>query len=127
MQTDATSLVVTCCVRLHILLHVVVDCWEYMHCLHFLLGPGPRNIQEKLNKKVMQNFEGQTRYIKLRANRRNNSQQCCVRLHGAKSLTGFKLCATTHNNMQQGEKTDTTCYIQQCWELLANNVESVCT
>ena len=29
------------------------------------------------------------------------SQQCCVRLHGAKSLTGFKLCATTRNNIQQ--------------------------
>ena len=27
--------------------------------------------------------------------------ECCVRLHGAKSLTGFKLCATTSNNMQQ--------------------------
>ena len=28
-------------------------------------------------------------------------QQCCTRLHGAKSLTSFKLCATTSNNMQQ--------------------------
>ena len=28
-------------------------------------------------------------------------QQCCNRLHGAKSLTGFKLCATTSNNTQQ--------------------------
>ena len=26
---------------------------------------------------------------------------CCARLHVAKSLTGFKLCATTPNNMQQ--------------------------
>ena len=24
-------------------------------------------------------------------------RQCCVRLHGAKNLTGFKLCATTCN------------------------------
>ena len=24
--------------------------------------------------------------------------------------------------MQQGEQTDATCNIQQCWELLANNV-----
>ena len=37
------------------------------------------------------------------------------RLHGAKSLTGFKLCATTPNNMQQGVQTDPTCNIQQCW------------
>ena len=46
------------------------------------------------------------------------------------SLTGFKLCATTpntFNNMQQGVQMDSTCNIQQCWELLANNVVSVCT
>ena len=42
------------------------------------------------------------------------SQQRCVRLHGAKSLTGFKLCATTRNNMQQGVQTDATCNIQHC-------------
>ena len=29
--------------------------------------------------------------------------------------------------MQQGVQTDATCNIQQCWELLANNVVSVCT
>ena len=38
-----------------------------------------------------------------------NIQQCCVCLHGAKSLTGFKLCAATPNNMQQGVQTDATC------------------
>ena len=54
-------------------------------------------------------------------------QQCSVRFHGAKSSTGFKLCATTSNNMQQGVQTDATCNIQQCWELLVNNVASVCT
>ena len=32
-------------------------------------------------------------------------QQCCVRLHGAKSLTGFKRCATTPNNTQQHPTT----------------------
>ena len=32
----------------------------------------------------------------------------------------------TRNNMQQrGLQTDATCSIQQCWELLANNVASV--
>ena len=46
-------------------------------------------------------------------------------LHRAKSMTGFKLCATTSNNMQQGVQTDATCNIQQCWKLLANNVASV--
>ena len=43
-----------------------------------------------------------------------------------KSLTGFKLCATTSTNMQQGVQT-ATCNIQQCLELLVNNVASVCT
>ena len=36
-------------------------------------------------------------------------------------LTGFKLCATTPNNMQQGVQINATCNIHQCWELLANN------
>ena len=44
-----------------------------------------------------------------------------------KSFTGFKLCATTSDNMQQGVQTDATCNIQQCLELLANNLASVCT
>ena len=39
----------------------------------------------------------------------------------------FKLCATTRNNMQQGLQMDATCNIQQSWELLANDVASVCT
>ena len=54
--------------------------------------------------------------LKLRANGRNNSHycwpnnvgSCCVCLHVAKSLAGFKLCATTCNNMQQGMQTDAT-------------------
>ena len=29
--------------------------------------------------------------------------------------------------MQQGVQTDATCNIQQCWELLVNNVASVFT
>ena len=33
---------------------------------------------------------------------------CCVRLHLAKSLTGFKLCATTRNNVQEDAQTDAT-------------------
>ena len=52
--------------------------------------------------------------LNLRANGRNNFQQCCVRLQGAKSLTGFKLSPITRNNMQQGMQTDTTCNIEQC-------------
>ena len=78
-------------------------------------------------------------------------QHCCATLRRSrnkrnvgscwlKSLTGFKLCATTSNNMQQGVQSNATCNIQQCWELLANillrpfargftpnNVASLCT
>ena len=39
----------------------------------------------------------------------------------------FDRFQTLRNNMQQEVQTDTTCNIQQCWELLANNVASVCT
>ena len=38
----------------------------------------------------------------------------------------FDRFQTLRNNMQQGVQTDTTCNIQQCWELLANNNASVC-
>ena len=30
-------------------------------------------------------------------------------------LTGFKLCTTTRNSMQQGVQTDATCNIQHCY------------
>ena len=54
----------------------------------------------------------------------NNVGGCYVRLHVAKSLTGFKLYATTPpNNTQQGVQTNATCNIQQSWELLTNNRE----
>ena len=39
----------------------------------------------------------------------------------------FDQYQTLCNDMQQGVQTDTRCNIQQFWELLANNVASVCT
>ena len=39
----------------------------------------------------------------------------------------FDRFQTLCNNMQQGVQTDITCNIQQCWELLANNVGSIST
>ena len=63
-------------------------------------------------------------YVKLRTNGRNNSQQCCVRLHGAKSLTGFNFAQQqlpeTRNNMQQGVRTDATYNtnnVGSCWPI----------
>ena len=58
----------------------------------------------------------------LLANKKLLGVVASVRLHVAKSLTGFKLCPTTPNNKQQGVQTDATCDIYQCWELLANIV-----
>ena len=76
--------------------------------------------------------------IKLRTNRHKNSQHCCpnnvgsccVCFHAAKSLTFFKLCATTPNNTQPhatGCANRGNVNIKQYWELLANNVASVFT
>ena len=74
--------------------------------------------------------------IKLRTNGHNNSQHCwpnnvgscCLCLNAAKSLTCFKLCATTPNNTQPhatGCAKRRNVNIKQYWELLANNVASV--
>ena len=50
----------------------------------------------------------------------------CWKLLGQK-FDRFQTLRKTHNNMQQGVPTDAVCNIQQCWELLTNNVASVCT
>ena len=69
---------------------------------------------------------------------RSNIVALCFGDHGTKEMLGVvgwkvwlvsnfaRQHATTSNNMQQGVQTDATCYIQQCWELLVNNVASVC-
>ena len=78
--------------------------------------------------------------LEAHANGRNKSQHCCVllgvcgqqcyvRLHGPKSLTGFKLYATSANKCQHccgSMQTDAACWAQQCCVLLVNNVASVC-
>ena len=58
-------------------------------------------------------------------------------LRSASAITEQKKCSEllaenfdqfqTSENIQQDVQTDATCNIQQCWELLANNVASVCT
>ena len=67
-------------------------------------------------------------------------QHCCATLQRSRNKRNVGSCwkvwpvsnfaqqhATTSNNMQRGVQTDAPCNIQQCWELLANNVASVCT
>ena len=46
------------------------------------------------------------------------SQQCYVRLHGAKSLTGFKLCATTCNRMCKRTQHVTSNNVGSCWSTM---------
>ena len=67
---------------------------------------------------------------RLRANGRN-IVGCYILRPFAHLLHAVGCCCTKfetlRNNMQQGVQTDAACNIQQCWELLANNVASVCT
>ena len=42
-------------------------------------------------------------------------QKCCVRLQGAKSLTGFKLCETTCNRMCKRTQHVTSNNVGSCW------------
>ena len=45
----------------------------------------------------------------------NNVGSCCVCLHGAKSLTGFKLCATTCNRVCKRTQHVTSNNVGSCW------------
>ena len=56
------------------------------------------------------------------------------KLQTATLFRPFEFCSlkfdrfqTLRNNMRQDVQTDATGNIQQCWELLANNVASICT
>ena len=89
-----------------------------------MLCPFARGFMSKTQVKALSGFNIFASFlwsVKLRANGRSNSQHC------AKRLTGFKLCATSSNNLQQSVQTDATCNIRQYWELLAHSVVSVCT
>ena len=50
----------------------------------------------------------------------HNDGSCCVRLHPAKRLTGFKLCTTTPINMQQQG-------VEIAQHVTSNDVASGCT
>ena len=78
-------------------------------------------------------------FVKTHANGRNKcqqlptlldvvGQQCCVRLHGPKSLTGFNLYATSANNCQHccgAMQTDATSHnIVGSNNVVSNNVVS---
>ena len=86
-------------INVFICLHLLINC-----CLYSFTFPSlpPRGINLLVN-------------FKLRANGRNNSRQCCVRLYGAKILTGFKLCATTWNRVSKQMQHVTSNNVGSCW------------
>ena len=78
--------------------------------------------------------------IRLHVNGRNDSQHCWPTMLGV--VASVCICMLlkvwpvsnfaqqlrkTCNSMQKGVQTNAICNIQQCWELLVNNVVSVCT
>ena len=53
-------------------------------------------------------------------------QQCCVRLHGPKSLTGFKLYTTSANHAVPTSANIVTIPCKRTHHVGPNNVASVC-
>ena len=102
MQTDATLLDVTCCVRLHTLLHVVT-----------LL----RVVAQSL--KPVKLFSQQLPTFLLFRDRRSVAQQCWIRLHTSSNIVGPSALITHGLQRLMGCILPTThCRSQHCWELL---------
>ena len=104
-QTDATLLDVTCCVRLHTLLHVVGSC-----CAEF----------DKLIKFLSQQFPT----FLLFRDRRSVAQQRWIRLQSSSNIVGatyahYKWFTKTYGLYLSHDALQVpTFYGQQCWELL---------
>ena len=56
----------------------------------------------------------------------SNVAPVCTQLKVLPVSNFVQQLSTTRDNRQQGVQTDATCTVQQCWELLANNITSVC-
>ena len=97
---------VTCCVLLHTLLYIAACCWELLKLVK-LLSTCKR--AQQLPTTMLRPFVSSEKFDR------------CQILGNS-----YQQHATTCNNRQQGVQTDLTCNIQQCGELLANNVASVC-
>ena len=113
-QKLPTLLDVTCCVPLHILLHVVVCCcakFETDQTFSPVLRPFARSLIHFFCPKILHNIFFNFSWIF------QWSQEKMKTMH---------ILPTTHNNMQQGVQTDATCNNQQCWKLLPNNFAPVC-
>ena len=87
---------------------------------HFMPGVTLSNIifVQDVSQQTNCSREDQLSYVQTDATTPNNVGSCwhTILCPFAKSLTSFKLCTTTPNNMQQGVQMDETCNIQQCLE-----------
>ena len=145
MQTDATLLATNSqpCWMLHVA-SVCTPCCVLLGVVAQSLKPVKLLATCKRTQQLPTMLLPFARGFKLRANGKscaNGSNIVALRFgdHGTKEMwgvVGWKVWpvsnfaqqhATASNNMQQGVQTDATCNIQHCWELLANNVASVCT
>ena len=134
MQTDATTPNIVAPTMLGIFACVLAVVCKRMQQLPTMLGPGVHRgrIQPiSLCKPCVMSVRGpnnvgravQTDPTLLCYASAITEQKKCWELLAEK----FDRFQTLRNNMQQGVQTDATCNIQQCWELLPNNVASVCT
>ena len=103
-QQLPTWLDVAPCVRLHTPLHVVVRRCGFLGAV----AQSSKPVKRLTTCKRTQQLPTLLR------------QECCVRV--AVVSKRMQELPPTRDNMQQGVQTGATCNIQQCWELLANNV-----
>ena len=121
VQTDATTPNIVGRTVLGVVASVLAVVCKRMQQLPTILGPAVHRGKDTTHK-TLETMCHARAWPQLQLCKR--IQHCCATLqrsrdkrnvesYGLKRLTGFKLCATTPNNMQQGVQTNATCNIQQ--------------
>ena len=121
VQTDATTPNIVGPTMLGVVASVLAVVCKRMQQVPTILGPAVHRGKDTTHK-TLETMCHARAWPQLQLCKR--IQHCCATLqrsrdkrnvesYGLKRLTGFKLCATTPNNMQQGVQTNATCNIQQ--------------
>ena len=121
VQTDVTTPNIVGPTMLGVVASVLAVVCKRMQQLPTILGPAVHRGKDTTHK-TLETMCHARAWPQLQLCKR--IQHCCATLqrsrdkrnvesYGLKRLTGFKLCATTPNNMQQGVQTNATCNIQQ--------------
>ena len=140
VQTDATTPNIVAPTMLRVVTCMLAVVCKRMQQLPTMLGAALHRGKDTTHKSLVTMRNERARPQKCWKSCANGSNFIALRFgdHGRKEMlgvVGWKVWpvsnfaqqhATTSNNMQQGVQTDPKCNIQQCWELLANNVASVC-